>query len=47
VLYDLDIEAAAVAREGGLQFARTDVVNADPAVMGALADRVRALADGT
>jgi ferrochelatase len=47
VLYDLDIEAAAVAHEVGLRFARTDVVNDDPAVMGALADRVRALVDGT
>lgn len=46
VLYDLDIEAAAVADEVGLAFARTDVVNAHPTVMGALADRVRALADG-
>ncbi len=44
VLYDLDIEAAAVASEVGLAFARTEVVNDDPAVMGALADRVRALA---
>ena len=44
VVYDLDIEAAAVADEVGLAFARTDVVNDDPAVMGALADRLRALA---
>jgi ferrochelatase len=44
VLYDLDIEAAGVAAEVGLAFARTDVVNDDPAVMSALADRVRALA---
>ena len=42
VLYDLDIEARAVAAEVGLVFARTDVVNDDPAVMGALADRVAA-----
>lgn len=44
VLFDLDIEAAAVADEVGLAFARTEVVNADPAVMGALAARVRELA---
>lgn len=42
VLYDLDIEAAGVAAEVGVAFARTDVVNDDPAVMTALADRVRA-----
>jgi protoporphyrin/coproporphyrin ferrochelatase len=40
VLYDLDIEAAGVAREVGLAFARTASLNDDPAVMGALADRV-------
>jgi protoporphyrin/coproporphyrin ferrochelatase len=40
VLYDLDIEAAAVAAEVGLAFARTDVVNDDPQVMAALADRI-------
>lgn len=44
VLYDLDIEAAGVAAEVGLAFARTDVVNDDAAVMGALADRLLALA---
>lgn len=44
VLFDLDIEAAGVADEVGLAFARTEVVNADPAVMGALASRVRELA---
>ncbi|UDY34617.1 ferrochelatase [Dermatobacter hominis] len=37
VLYDLDVEAAAVAAEVGLAFGRTPVVNDDPAVMGALA----------
>jgi ferrochelatase len=42
VLYDLDIEARAVAAEVGLAFARTDVVNDDPEVMGALAARVSA-----
>ncbi len=40
VLYDLDIEAAAVAAEVGLAFARTRSLNDDPAVMAALADRV-------
>jgi len=40
VLYDLDIEARRHADERGLDFARTPVVNADPAVMGALADLV-------
>ncbi|CAN5643182.1 ferrochelatase [soil metagenome] len=43
--YDLDIEAQAVADEVGLAFARTATVDADPAVMGALADRVLATAD--
>jgi ferrochelatase len=40
VVYDLDIEARQVADEVGLAFARTRVLNADPAVLGALADRV-------
>lgn len=44
VLYDLDIESAAIAAEVGLAFARTEVVNDDPAVMAALADRLRELA---
>ncbi|WCO67925.1 ferrochelatase [Iamia majanohamensis] len=43
--YDLDIEARGVADEVGLAFARTRTVDADPAVMGALADRVVATAD--
>ncbi len=43
VIYDLDIEAAAVADQVGLAFARTDVVNDDPVVMGALAARLRTL----
>ena len=47
VLYDLDIEARALAQSVGLAFARTDVVNADPAVMGALADLVRGTAGAT
>jgi ferrochelatase len=43
VLYDLDIEAAERASRAGLAFARTASMNADPAVLGALADRVVAL----
>jgi ferrochelatase len=45
VLYDLDIEARGVAEAAGLRFARTRVLNADPTVLGALADRVVALAE--
>jgi ferrochelatase len=45
VLYDLDIEAAARARQLGLGFDRTACVNDDPDVMAALASRVHA-ADG-
>jgi len=44
VLYDLDIEAAKVAEEQGLAFARTASLNAEPSVMAALAQRVHALA---
>ena len=44
ILYDLDVEARAEAGRLGLAFARTEVVNDDPAVMAALADRVLALA---
>ncbi len=40
VLYDLDIEAAAVADELGLAFRRTRSLNADDVVMAALADLV-------
>jgi protoporphyrin/coproporphyrin ferrochelatase len=40
VLYDLDIEAAGVATEVGLAFARTRSLNDDPTVMGALAGLV-------
>ena len=48
VLYDLDIEARGVAEQLGLAFARTEVVNDDPRVMGALAARVLGeLEDGT
>lgn len=44
VLYDLDIEAAKVAGDVGLAFARTRSLNDDPVVMAALAARVRAAA---
>lgn len=44
VVYDLDIEAQRAADDVGLAFARTRVLNADPAVLGALADRVLAAA---
>jgi ferrochelatase len=42
VVYDLDIEAKALADQLGLAFARTRSLNDDPAVMAALADRVLA-----
>ena len=45
VLYDLDIEARRRAESHGLAFARTACVNDDPAVMAALAARIRELAD--
>jgi protoporphyrin/coproporphyrin ferrochelatase len=44
VVYDLDIQAAAVAEEVGLAFARTRVLNDDPVVLGELADRILATA---
>jgi len=44
VLYDLDIEAAAHARDRGLAFDRTACVNDDAAVMAALAARVTEVA---
>jgi ferrochelatase len=40
VLYDLDIEAAGVAADSGLAFARTRSLNDDPLVLAALADRI-------
>ncbi len=43
VLYDLDIEAADRAQACGLAFDRTACVNDDPAIMAALAERVRSL----
>ncbi len=44
VLYDLDIEARRVAEDVGLAFGRTRVLNDDPPVLGALADRILAAA---
>ena len=41
VLYDLDIEAAAVAHSLGVAFARTPSLNDDPVFLGLLADVVR------
>ena len=43
VLYDLDIEASAAARDRGLAFDRTASVNAHPGVLTALARRVAEL----
>jgi ferrochelatase len=40
VLYDLDVEARGAAEGAGLAFGRTRVLNDDPGVLGALADRV-------
>jgi ferrochelatase len=45
VLYDLDVEAAAVARATGLEMQRASSVNAHPAFIGALADAVRSTID--
>ena len=41
VLYDLDIEAKAVAEDVGIEFTRTEMPNADPAFVRALAAIVR------
>jgi ferrochelatase len=40
-LYDLDIEARAIAERSGIAFARTQMPNADPAFLDVLADVVR------
>jgi ferrochelatase len=45
VAYDLDVEAAAVAREAGLPYARTRSLNDDPTVFAALAALVRERAE--
>jgi ferrochelatase len=44
VAYDLDLACRATAEAAGLAFGRTRVLNDDPAVMAALAARVRAVA---
>ncbi|HWE71007.1 MAG TPA: ferrochelatase [Acidimicrobiales bacterium] len=44
ILFDLDIEAAGVARSAGVAFARTASLNDDPGFLGVLADVVRAAA---
>jgi ferrochelatase len=41
ILYDLDIEAKRVAEEAGIEFARTEMPNADPTFVRALAAIVR------
>ena len=46
VVYDLDLEARRRAEERGLVFGRTRVLNDDPTVLAALADRVRKAAPG-
>ena len=44
ILYDLDIEAASVARDAGLAFSRTGSLNDDPRFLAVLAGVVRAAA---
>ena len=41
ILYDLDIEARRVAEEAGVGFVRTEMPNADPRFLAALAKVVR------
>jgi ferrochelatase len=41
ILYDLDVEACAVAEAAGMRFARTAMPNADPAFVELLATVVR------
>ena len=41
ILYDLDIEAKAIAEGAGIRFARTEMPNADPAFLDVLADVLR------
>lgn len=47
ILFDLDIEAAGVARSAGVAFARTSSLNDDPGFLAVLADVVRAAAAPT
>ncbi len=46
VNYDIDVEAQAVAREVGLELARTESLNADPRLCDALAGLIRKAAEG-
>ena len=41
ILYDLDIEARAIAEEAGVRFERTRMPNADPEYLDVLAEVVR------
>jgi ferrochelatase len=41
ILYDLDVEAQAIAEQGGMRLVRTEMPNADPAFVRVLADVVR------
>ncbi len=41
VLYDLDVEAATLARELRVRFLRAESLNEHPLLIGALADRVQ------
>jgi ferrochelatase len=41
ILYDLDVEAQAIAEQAGMRFLRTEMPNADPAFVRVLADVVR------
>jgi len=41
ILYDLDVEAQAIAEQAGVRLVRTDMPNADPAFVRVLADVVR------
>jgi protoporphyrin/coproporphyrin ferrochelatase len=46
VLYDLDVEAAAIATTGGLGYARTTSLNDDPVFIAALTDLIVAADEG-
>ena len=41
ILYDLDVEAQAIAEQSGMRLVRTEMPNADPAFVHVLADVVR------
>ncbi len=45
ILYDLDVQAQAIAREAGIRLVRTEMPNADPAFVEVLADAVRERVD--